>query len=171
MQALKKKLFQNNQDQSASAIEQSLEMRRNSVVSNAPSDTSRSDTLSRSGRFKEEEKPVSFQVQPQPKNFFQRVQENKEINKLVSLLSTAINSTKKDVLNALDRFSHYHVIWEKDRDEELEEFMKQDPRLSEFEAEILHYEELEAQIMAEAEYYNVGPIALFTGKKYSATMG
>ena len=69
----------------------------------------------------------------------------------------------QDVQNALEKFSHYHVIWEKDRDEELAEFMKQDPRLSEFEAQIVHYEELERQIMGEAEYYNVGPIALFTG--------
>ena len=46
--------------------------------------------------------------------------------------------------------------------------MKQDPRLSEFEAQILHYEELENQINSEAEYYNVGPIALYTGEKLSA---
>ena len=42
--------------------------------------------------------------------------------------------------------------------------MKQDPRLSEFETQILHYEDLETQIQAEAEFYNVGPIALYTGK-------
>ena len=66
---------------------------------------------------------------------------------------------------ALERFSHYHVIWEKDRDEELQDFMKQDPRLSEFEAMILHYRDLEADIMAEKEHYDVGPIALYTGKQ------
>ena len=92
--------------------------------------------------------------------------ENKEISKLVSLLSTSINSTKKEVQNALERFSHYHAIWEKDRDEDLAEFMKQDPHLSEFESQILYYTELEETINAEAEHYDVGPIALYTGKEF-----
>ena len=39
------------------------------------------------------ERSVSFHVQP--KNYYRNVSENKEISKLVSLLSTAINSTKK----------------------------------------------------------------------------
>ena len=34
-------------------------------------------------------------IVPQPKNYFKNVSENKEISKLVSLLSTSINSTKK----------------------------------------------------------------------------
>ena len=64
----------------------------------------------------------------------------------------------------LEKFRKYHIIWEKERDEEIAEFMKQDPRLSDFEGQIVYYEELEAEIMAEAEYYNVEPIALFTGQ-------
>jgi len=42
--------------------------------------------------------------------------------------------------------------------------MKDDPHLSEFEAKILHYKELEQQIVAEEEHYDVGPIALCTGQ-------
>ena len=34
-------------------------------------------------------------IVPQLKNYFKNVSENKEISKLVSLLSTSINSTKK----------------------------------------------------------------------------
>ena len=45
--------------------------------------------------------------------------------------------------------------------------MKQEPRLGEFEAQILHYEQLERQIAAEKEYYNVGPVALYTGESES----
>ena len=42
--------------------------------------------------------------------------------------------------------------------------MKQDPKLSEFEAKIKSYEELEVQIMSEPEYYDAGAIAIYTGK-------
>ena len=83
------------EQRSSSAMGEMAIERRNSMISNAPSDTSRSDTLSRGGRGKDEDKAAMFTVQPQPKNFYQRVYENKEINKLASLLSTAINSTKK----------------------------------------------------------------------------
>ena len=36
-------------------------------------------------------------VVPQTRNYFKSVSENKEITKIISLLSTAINSTKKEV--------------------------------------------------------------------------
>ena len=66
------------------------------MVSNAQSDTSRSDILSCGGYGGGHgEEAVRMTVHQQPKNYFQRVYENKEISKLVSLLSTAINSTKK----------------------------------------------------------------------------
>ena len=66
-------------------------------------------------------------------------------------------------MSALEQFTRYHIIWQKDREEDLAEFMTQDPNLSEFEAQILYYEELERDINAEQEHYDVGPIALFTG--------
>lgn len=69
-------------------------------------------------------------------------------------------------MNALERFNKYDTIWSKERDEELEQFMKEDPHLSEFEGQVFYYEGLEREIMAEAEHYDVGPIALYTGKGY-----
>lgn len=41
--------------------------------------------------------------------------------------------------------------------------MKQDPRLSEFEAQIRYYLEFEQQIFAEDEHVDVGAIGLYTG--------
>lgn len=66
---------------------------------------------------------------------------------------------------ALDQFAHYNAIWEKDREAEMENFLKDDPKLTEFEAQIRHYEQLEVEIMGLSEYYDVGPIALYTGIK------
>ncbi len=69
--------------------------RRPSLVSNAPSESSRSDIGMRGGRRGDEERSSTYAVPAQTRNYFTRVSENKEISRLVSLLSTAINSTKK----------------------------------------------------------------------------
>ncbi|XP_064640332.1 dynein axonemal heavy chain 5-like isoform X2 [Lineus longissimus] len=134
--------------------------RRNSVTSNVPSESSRSDLVTR-GRDKEQTQ-ASMVTKDQKNNYFKNVSENKEVSKLASLLSTSINSTKKEVTTALDNFAHYSILWEKDREADLVEFMKQDPKLSEYEAMIRHYEEMETEIMAEPEWYDVGAIALYT---------
>ena len=61
--------------------------RRQSVVS-AASDAA--------GEKKEEETELkNYTITQQAKNYFKAVSENKEVTKLVSLLSTSINSTKK----------------------------------------------------------------------------
>ena len=114
-----------------------------------------------------EDAPIQA-VTPQipAKNYFKSVSENKEIAKLVSLLSTCVNSTKKEVTTALEKFAHYHPIWQKERNETLEEFLAAGPKLSDFQAMLVHYRDLEAEITAEPEFYNVGAIALFTGKLF-----
>ncbi len=100
-------------------------------------------------------------------NYFKQVSENKEIAKLMSILSTLINSTKKEVTTALEHFDIYDGVWKLNRDEELEKFLQDDVSLSEFEAMIHHYEALEKKIMAEPESYSVGAVALYTGLKFS----
>jgi dynein heavy chain len=99
-------------------------------------------------------------------NYFKQVSENKEIAKLLSILSTLINSTKKEVTTALEHFDIYDGVWKLNRDEELEKFLQGDVSLSEFEAMIYHYEALEKKIMAEPESYSVGAVALYTGRKF-----
>lgn len=106
---------------------------------------------------------VSMAIFPQRANYFKNVAENKEIAKLVSFLSTAINSQKKDVTTALQFFTKYEPIWKEDREEEIAKFLETDPKLSEFEAQILRYKALEETIMREPESYKAGAIALFTG--------
>ncbi|XP_070823540.1 dynein axonemal heavy chain 5 isoform X5 [Chaetodon trifascialis] len=98
----------------------------------------------------------------QARNYYKSVSENKEIVKLVSVLSTSISSTKKEVMTALDRFSRYHHIWRKDREDTMRKFIQGSPLLSEFECRILFYRDLELEINAEPEYITVGALALFT---------
>ncbi|KAM9353790.1 dynein axonemal heavy chain 5 isoform 3-T3 [Symphorus nematophorus] len=98
----------------------------------------------------------------QARNYYKSVSENKEIVKLVSVLSTSVSSTKKEVMTALDRFSRYHHIWRKDREDTMRKFIQGSPLLSEFESQILFYRDLELEINSEAEYITVGSLALFT---------
>ncbi|XP_071325116.1 dynein axonemal heavy chain 5 isoform X1 [Trachinotus anak] len=98
----------------------------------------------------------------QARNYHKSVSENKEIVKLVSVLSTSISSTKKEVMTALDRFSRYHHIWRKDREDTMRRFIQGTPLLSEFESQILFYRDLELEINSEPEFITVGALALFT---------
>ncbi|XP_054841808.1 dynein axonemal heavy chain 5 [Eublepharis macularius] len=100
----------------------------------------------------------------QSKNYYKSISENKEIIKLMSVLSTTINSTKREVLLALERFKCYHHIWQREKEETIENFIKGSPLLSEFESQILYYRDLELEINSEPEYICVGTIALYTAE-------
>lgn len=62
--------------------------RRASIVSNAPSEVSRSDVATRGGKGRADN------IKEMPKNYYKVVYENKEVNKLLQMLGTAISSTK-----------------------------------------------------------------------------
>ncbi|XP_070603204.1 dynein axonemal heavy chain 5 isoform X1 [Erythrolamprus reginae] len=98
----------------------------------------------------------------QKKNYYKAISENKEIIKLVSVLSTTISSTKREVVSALERFKCYHHIWQREKEETIENFIKGSPLLSDFESQILYYRDLELKINSESEYICVGTVALYT---------
>ena len=108
---------------------------------------------------------VSMTILPQKLNYFRNVAENKEIAKMVSFLSTAINSQKKEITTSLQVFDRYQPIWKEDREEALKEFLESEPNLSEFETQILRYKELQGTIVKEPESYKAGAIALHTGEQ------
>lgn len=63
----------------------------------------------------------------------------------------------------MDVFSKYNTLWQRDRDEELKDFLANEPRVSEFEAKIKFYESLATDINGQVEFMAVGPLAIFTG--------
>lgn len=64
----------------------------------------------------------------------------------------------------MESFSCYHHIWQRDKEETIDKFMMENPLLSEFESQILHFRDLDLKINSEPEYICVGAIALYTGK-------
>ena len=67
------------------------------------------------------------------------------------------------ITTTLGQFSRFAYIWAKDRDEELQQFLNNNPLLLDFRAQIKRYEELAESIMELPEYYDVGPISLLSG--------
>ena len=63
----------------------------------------------------------------------------------------------------MEIFTRFNTLWQRDRDEELKEFLASVPRVSEFEAKIKFYESLATDIDSQAEFMAVGPLAIFTG--------
>lgn len=51
------------------------------------------------------------------KNYYKSIAENKDVAKFVMMLSSAVSSLKGDVLEALQRYSDYAFLWEKDKQE------------------------------------------------------
>lgn len=105
---------------------------------------------------------VNLPIPVQTRNYYKNVSDNKEIVKLVSVLSTIINSTKKEVIKSMDCFKCYNHIWQKEKEETIMAFMMKTPLLSEFESQILYFQNLEQEINAEPECVCVGAIALYT---------
>uniref|UniRef100_G1SYW3 Dynein axonemal heavy chain 5 n=1 Tax=Oryctolagus cuniculus TaxID=9986 RepID=G1SYW3_RABIT len=105
---------------------------------------------------------VNLPIPVQTKNYYKNISDNKEIVKLVSVLSTIINSTKKEVITSMDCFKSYNHIWQKEKEETIRTFIMNNPLLSEFESQILYFQNLEQEINAEPEYISVGSIALYT---------
>ncbi|XP_057352291.1 dynein axonemal heavy chain 5 isoform X2 [Manis pentadactyla] len=105
---------------------------------------------------------VNLPIPVQTRNYYKNVSDNKEIVKLVSVLSTIINSTKKEVIKSMDCFKCYNHIWQKEKEETITALMMKTPLLSEFESQILYFQNLEQEINAEPECICVGAIALYT---------
>lgn len=63
----------------------------------------------------------------------------------------------------MDCFKSYNHIWQREKEETIRTFIMNNPLLSEFESQILYFQNLEKKINAEPEYICVGSIALYTG--------
>ncbi|KAL4222174.1 Dynein heavy chain 8 [Mactra antiquata] len=96
------------------------------------------------------------------KNYYKSVAENKDVAKYVMMMSSAVSSLKTDILEALQRYSDYAFLWEKDRHEAVSEFLEENPILSEYKNKVNMFKKLENNIDDIQTSEIVGPIELFT---------
>ena len=73
----------------------------------------------------------------------------------------------QDVLDVVDRFGQFSVVWSQDREVELKAFLDTDPRLADFEDKFRFYSELEKRFLSEPDCTVIGPIAIHTGRIYT----
>lgn len=98
------------------------------------------------------------------KNFFKSVSENKEVSKLVSMLSSMVSSAKALVTQSLDHFKEYEELWTIEKEEHVKQFMESNPDLSDIEGKMKAYVKIEEAVVEENEQLDVGSLALLTGE-------
>ncbi|XP_041950591.1 dynein heavy chain 8, axonemal-like [Alosa sapidissima] len=94
--------------------------------------------------------------------FYQSVAEHKDICKLVVLLTSAVNSLRKQTSDVLKQFQPFKVVWAQDRDVKVKEFMDSNPYLTQIRSEILHYVAFEQEIEDIKPIIILGSIELST---------
>eukprot|EP01135_Chromosphaera_perkinsii_P008183 Nk52_evm5s1178 gene=Nk52_evmTU5s1178 len=92
------------------------------------------------------------------KSYFNDVSNNKDIVKLVMMLTSAVNSAKKDISTLLEDLSKYNTVWQDDKDQAIDEFMAGDPILSDFETMLQKYDSLEEEILQIPDTYIINCI-------------
>ena len=95
-------------------------------------------------------------------SFYDMVAQDKEIVKVILLLTGSIHGTKKVVGNYLNTFSEYLWLWTGDIEKKLAEFSKKDPDLDDFDEKLKSFKKIEQKIDSIPETYQIGAMALMT---------
>ncbi|KAJ3258377.1 Dynein heavy chain 5, axonemal [Boothiomyces macroporosus] len=85
-----------------------------------------------------------------------QVANNKDVLKVMMLLSSTVNSMKKDVEMHREQFSKYDFLWKDDKNETIQKFLSGSPTIGDFENEINRYEMIEREIMEIAGSTQIG---------------
>ena len=99
---------------------------------------------------KKEEKPV---ITEKPSNFFKIVTESKEVSKMYSMLSGCMQGVKLEFNVFSKIWDAYKHIWEIDREDTINTFLKNKPKLKDFEDELYKYKMAKSQLTTEKSEY------------------
>ena len=97
-------------------------------------------------------------------NYFKQITENKEVIKVMSFLNSCLLMSKNDVNNEIENFKRYEFIWQKDRDDDLKEFLLLNPQVTEFEAKVRFLTLLSVEINEYPEQLNVSIASILLEK-------
>jgi len=99
---------------------------------------------------------------------FDEIARDKEIVKMVLLLTGAFEGTKRQVNEYLHIFMQFAWLWKDNKTTAYDLFMKKKPTIEDFDAELKKYVAIEAQIQKIAPVHNIGALSLETAPlKYS----
>jgi dynein heavy chain len=94
--------------------------------------------------------------------FHSLIAQDREIVKVVLLLTGSVEGTKKQVHDYLLTFMAYEHLWKMDKQAEYKKFMATEPDLEAFDNELKKYVEMEANIQAIPAVHNIGCMCLET---------
>ena len=106
---------------------------------------------------------VADSAQPQH-SYHRLVAENKEVAKLVSGLSSAVNSTRSLVAQKIDYFKKYQELWTEDREQHMKRLgAESTPSVNEYRLEMQRFAKMEELIQNEEGAIPAGVVVLGTG--------
>ncbi|CAH8577937.1 unnamed protein product [Schistosoma turkestanicum] len=97
-------------------------------------------------------------------NYFNKISQNKDINRLRGMLTSAFSSIQQSVKSSLQHFDQYKWLWEKSKTEEFEKFMSTNPSIIDFEEAIQKFYEKDQLINNEPEICGCSPLAIYTDR-------
>lgn len=98
------------------------------------------------------------------KPFYTWIARDKEIVKVILLLTGSIQGTRKIVVAFQASFEKFAWLWKKNMDEELKAFHAKDPQLEDYEARLRSFEENIVEINLIEEHHQIGALSLKTEK-------
>ncbi|CAH8650294.1 unnamed protein product [Heterobilharzia americana] len=97
-------------------------------------------------------------------NYLKKISENKEINKLGAMLTSALSPIQESIKSSLRRFDRYKPLWEKSKTEEFNKFMMNNPSVVDFEEAIQNFYAEDELIINEPEICDCSPLAISTAR-------
>lgn len=94
--------------------------------------------------------------------FYDWIAKDKEIVKVILLLTGSIQGTKNKVNDFLASFDRFNWLWSKSADEALKHFRKSNPQLEDFEEKLQGFNDNLAQVKAINSSTQIGALALKT---------
>ncbi|KAF8281137.1 dynein, axonemal, heavy polypeptide 5 [Trypanosoma cruzi] len=93
-------------------------------------------------------------------SFFEEIAKNKEVVKVVLLLTGGIHGLKKQVMDYLNHFRKYEHLWKDDKDLTYEAFCAEEPSLDDYERVLREHVALYEEIEGLTPVFNIGSLAL-----------
>jgi dynein heavy chain len=94
--------------------------------------------------------------------FYTWIARDKEIVKVILLLTGSIQGTRTAIQRFIDEFSKYDWLWKKRIDDQLRKFNSQEPSLEDFENELLRFTDYETDIQQIKNQHQIGALSLKT---------
>eukprot|EP00658_Telonema_sp_P-2_P083320 TRINITY_DN8993_c0_g2_i1.p1 TRINITY_DN8993_c0_g2~~TRINITY_DN8993_c0_g2_i1.p1 ORF type:complete len:4024 (-),score=1669.66 TRINITY_DN8993_c0_g2_i1:145-12216(-) len=95
-------------------------------------------------------------------SFFDEIAKNKEIVKVVLLLTGGIHGLKKQVMEYLNHFRKYEALWKDDKELAYKRFQEKKPDLAMFETELRKFVLIEKEVDGITPTFNIGSLSLET---------